>query len=72
VIAALPAVCVGVVNTFRFQERSEWWSEKSVKIDGFLQALRYQHKDEATVSGELMEFQRHHNQKYPGLGKPPA
>jgi H+/gluconate symporter-like permease len=72
VIAALPAVCVGALNTFRFQERSEWWSEKSVEIDGFLQALRYQHKDETTVSWELMEFQRRHNQKYPGLGKPPA
>ena len=72
VLAALPGIIVLATSTFKFEARAEWWWTKHHALEAFHRGLKFEGRDEASVSRELTTLIKELEGTWPGFGKPPS
>lgn len=71
VLAAIPAIIVGVNKAFPWEARSYWWRDKAISLEAFQRALTIDNRPDTEVNKEMTAFLIEHTKKWPGAGQPP-
>lgn len=71
VLAAIPAIIMGINKTFPWEARSYWWRDKAIALEGFQRELAVGEGSEKEVNQKLTAFLHEHKSKWPGAGSAP-
>ena len=72
ILAALPALAVGLTAVFKFEVKSDWWFARADKFDALRRALLYEGVAESEASRDMSDFIAKHIARWPTFGKPPT